>query len=94
MKTYVKLILPVLAFTLASAAAVGTKAAKIEKAKNAVLVTGFIQNPSPLNCEPVEVDCSQAFTDVTCMTTESTPRQVWDKNEANACNVTLYKVIH
>ena len=94
MKTYVKLILPVLAFTLASAAAVGTKAAKNEKAKNAVLVTGFIQNPSPLNCEPIEVDCSSAVTDETCMTSEAIPRQVWDKNEANACNVTLYKVIH
>lgn len=94
MKTFLKVILPVLAFTLASAAAVETKAAKAEKAKNAVLITGYIQNPSPLNCEPVEVDCSINFTTVACMTSEATPRHVWEKNEANACNVTLYKVLN
>jgi len=94
MKTFLKVILPVLAFTLASAAAVETKAAKAEKAKNAVLITGYIQNPSPLNCDPIEVDCSTTFSSEACMTSEATPRHVWEKNEANACNVTLYKVLN
>ncbi|CAM3625717.1 DUF6520 domain-containing protein [Flavobacterium gelidilacus] len=94
MRTFVKVILPVLAFTLASAAAVGTKTAKVEEANKPVLITGFIQNPSPLNCKPVQVDCSEAITEQTCMSTEAIPRQVWKKNAANACSLTLYKVTH
>ena len=94
MKTILKVILPVLAFTMASAAAVSTNEAKVTDAKKTVLITGFIQNPSPTNCLSVNVDCTEVNTGQTCMSSESTPRQVWKKNAANACSSNLYKVIH
>lgn len=93
MKTILKVILPVLAFTLASAGAVSTNEAKIAESKKTVLISGFIQNPSPANCLPVTVDCGQTI-GATCMTSEAIPRQVWLKNAANACSVNLYKVAH
>lgn len=91
MKTILKVILPVLAFTLASAGAVSTNEAKIAESKKTVLISGFIQNPSPANCLPVTVDCTQTIGQ-TCMSNEVIPRQVWLKNAANACSVNLYKV--
>ena len=94
MKTILKVILPVLAFTMASAAAVSTTEAKVTDAKKTVLITGFIQNPSPTNCLSVNVDCTTTNTAQTCMSSEAIPRQVWLKNAANACSVNLYKVIH
>jgi hypothetical protein len=93
MKTIVKVILPVLAFTLASAAAVSNNKTKVADAKKP-LITGFIQNPSAASCLQVSVDCSTTITNQVCMSSESTPRQVWLKNAANACNVSLFKVIH
>ena len=51
MKNVIKVILPVLAFTLASAGAVSTNEAKVKDAKKTVLITGFIQNPSPASCQ-------------------------------------------
>jgi hypothetical protein len=94
MKTILKVILPVLAFTMASAAAVSTNEAKVTEAKKTVLFSGFIQNPSPANCLSVSVDCTTTNTGQACMSSESTPRQVWKKNAANACSDNLYKVIH
>jgi hypothetical protein len=94
MKTIVKVILPVLAFALASAGAVSTNEAKIKEAKNPVVITGFIQNPNPVNCLQVSVDCTTTNTQQACMSSEAIPRQVWLKNVANACNVNLYRVIH
>ena len=93
MKTIVKVILPVLAFTLASAAAVSTNEAKIRESKKTVLITGFIQNPNQSNCLPASVDCTIVNTGEACMSNEATPRQVWKKNGANACADNLYKVI-
>lgn len=93
MKNILKVIMPVLAFTLASAGAVSTNEAKIADAKKTVLISGFIQNPSPSNCLPVTVDCSTTV-GATCMSSEAIPRQVWLKNAANACSVNLYKVAH
>lgn len=93
MKTILKVFLPILAFTLASAAAVSNNETKVADAKKP-LITGFIQNPSAASCLQVSVDCQQTFTNQVCMSSESTPRQVWLKNAANACSVTLYKVIH
>jgi hypothetical protein len=93
MKTIVKVILPVLAFTLASATAVSTNEAKIKESKKTVLISGFIQNPNPSNCLSVQVDCTEVNTGQTCLSSEATPRQVWKKNAANACNVNLFKVI-
>lgn len=92
MKTIVKVILPVLAFTLASAAAVSTHESKIKESKKDVLLLGYIQNPSESNCEPVEVDCSTEITTQACMTAEATPRHVFEKDESNACNVSLYRI--
>jgi hypothetical protein len=94
MKTIVKVILPVLAFTLASAAAVSTNEKKVAEAKKPVAIFGYIQNPSAASCLQVSVDCSTTNTNQICMSSETIPRQVWLKNAANACNVTLYKVIH
>lgn len=93
MKNILKVILPVLAFTLASAGAVSTNDAKIKESKKTFLISGFIQNPSPSNCLAVSVDCTQTV-GAACMSSEATPRQVWLKNAANACSVNLYKVAH
>ena len=93
MKTILKVILPVLAFTLASAGAVSTNEAKIAESKKTVLISGFIQNPSPANCLPVSVDCVVSG-GVACMSNETIPRQVWLKNAVNACIVNLYKPAH
>ena len=93
MKNILKVILPVLAFTLASAGAVSTNNAKITEAKKTVLISGFIQNPSPSNCLPVTVDCATTGSQA-CMSSEAIPRQVWLKNSANACTVNLFKTAH
>lgn len=93
MKTIVKVILPVLAFTLASAAAVSTNEAKIKESKKTVFFSGYIQNPTPKDCLPISVNCTTVNTGQACMSNETTPRQVWDKNDANACSVNLFKVI-
>lgn len=94
MKTVIKVMLPVVAFALASAGAVSTNKAKVDEAKKPLLLNGFIQNPSPTNCLEVSVDCTPVNTGQTCMSSEAIPRQVWKKNAANACNLNLYKVIH
>lgn len=91
MKNILKVILPVLAFTLASAGAVSTNNAKVKDAKKTVAIIGYIQNPSIANCLQVTVDCTTATTAQFCMSSEVTPRRVWHKNAANACNVTLFK---
>lgn len=95
MKTIVKVALPVLAFTLASAAAFNTNESKISEAENALAIQGFIQDPSPTTCLEVEVDdCTTLNTGEICMSNEATPRQVWHKNSAHACVVELYRVLH
>lgn len=94
MKTIAKVILPVLAFTMASAGAISTNDAKVKEAEKPVLITGFIQNPSPSNCLEVAIDCTPVNTGQFCMSSEATPRRVWLKNAANQCSLNLYKVIH
>lgn len=93
MKTIFKMILPILAFTLASAAAVSTNNSKVEEAKNPVTITGYIQDPSPLQCLPVSVNCTEVNTGQACMSNEVIPRQVFKKNSAHACSDNLYKVL-
>lgn len=93
MKNVLKVILPVLAFTLASAGAVSTNKAKVEEAKKPVAIIGFIHNPTAANCLQVSVDCTTTNTGQNCMSSEATPRRVWQKNAANACSVNLYKVL-
>lgn len=93
MKTIVKLILPVLAFMLASAAAVSSNDVKIAESKKPV-ITAFVQNPNPFSCEQVTVNCSTVNSGVACMTSELVPRQAWLKTEdTHACNVDLYKIL-
>lgn len=93
MKTIVKVILPVLAFTLASAAAVSTNEAKVKDSKKTTAILGYIHKTSPFDCEEVAVDCTTTNTLHACMSEEITPRQVWLKDEGNACNVELFRVI-
>ncbi len=93
MKNVVKVILPVLAFTLASAGAVSTNNAKVKEAKKPAAIIGFIHNPTAANCLQVSVDCTTTNTGQDCMSAELTPRRVWQKNQANACTVNLYKVL-
>lgn len=93
MKNVLKVILPVLAFTLASAAAVSTNESKVQDSKKTAVITGFIQNTSPYDCEEVTVDCTTANTSFACMSAEVSPRQVWLKDEGNACNIPLYRVL-
>jgi hypothetical protein len=93
MKRMFQFILPVLAFVLASAAAMNSVEPETTSKTGAVVLQGFIQNPTQFNCLPTEVDCTTVNTGQICMSSDATPRQVWLKNAANACNVTLYKVI-
>lgn len=93
MKNIVKVILPVLAFTMASAGAISTNQTKVTESKSPVAIIGFIQNPTAANCLQVSVDCTPTNTGQNCMSSEATPRRVWQKNGANACSVNLYKVL-
>lgn len=93
MRNTFKVILPALAFTLASAAAVSTHTAKIEEAKKPVAIFGYIQNPNPANCQQVSVDCTATNTGQNCTVSDTDSRRVWLKNEANACTLNLYKVL-
>ncbi|MFY7935756.1 MAG: DUF6520 family protein [Flavobacterium sp.] len=93
MKTILKVILPVLAFTLASAGAVSTNDAKVKDAKKTVAIIGYIQNPTAASCLQVSVDCTTNNTGQNCMSSETPARRVWHKNAANACSVNLFKVL-
>lgn len=93
MKNVLKVMLPVLAFTLASAGAVSTNSSKVEEAKKPAAIIGYIQNPTAANCLQVSVDCTTTNTGQNCMSLETTPRRVWHKNAANACSVNLFKVL-
>ena len=92
MKNVLKVILPVLAFTLASAGAVATKEAKATKS-NSAAITAFVQNPSSANCLEVTVNCSEIFSNQACMT--GTPsKRAWLKDEqSHECDVTLYRIL-
>lgn len=93
MKNIVKVMLPILAFTLASAGAVSTNNTKAEEAKKPVAIIGFIQNPTAASCLQVSVNCTTTNTGQNCMSSEATPRRVWQRNAANACTVNLFKVL-
>ena len=93
MKNYLKVILPVLAFTMASAGAISTNSAKEKGTNEKAVIEGYIQNPTKSICLPTEVQCTPVNTGENCMSSELTPRRVWLKNEAHACSVNLFKVI-
>lgn len=93
MKTLIKVALPVLAFILASAGAVSTNEAKINKSEKTMSIEGFIQNPTVTNCSSVTVDCTEVNQPLLCTILHNgQEKQVWKKNAANACMVTLYRV--
>lgn len=90
MKLLVKMILPVAAFALASAGAVNTKADK-DAAASKVSTIEWIQNPDQDHCLQRTVDCTTQNTGSLCMA-DSDTNQVFRKNAAGKCNVTLYKI--
>ena len=91
MKTIVKLVLPVAAFMLASAGAVGTHVSAKDSA-GMPLMTGYVHNPTSSNCLVVEVDCQIPSTGILCKA--FTPeRQVYSKNSLGKCEVPIWKVV-
>ncbi|MFN3753724.1 DUF6520 family protein [Flavobacterium sp.] len=52
-------MLPIAAFTLASAAAVSTNQPKEGKAATSMIA--YIHNPNEFNCLPVEVECEEGI---------------------------------
>lgn len=90
MTTFVKMILPVAVFALASAGAVSTKMVKEDSAKSGIS-TEWIQNPDATHCLARTVDCSTVLTAQLCMA-DSNSRQVFRKNVAGQCNILLYKI--
>jgi hypothetical protein len=94
MKTIVKMILPVAAFVLASAGAVSTNAKQENKAET-TLINGWIRTPDAQHCTEVfNLDCTTVSGTPVCMTTEATPKQVYNKNAASQCSVNLFKVLN
>lgn len=93
MKTSVKVLLPVLAFALASAGAVSSNAAKANKVKatSGVIIPAFIQNPSSTSCADVTADCSTTNTHVNCMSVEQPTKRAYLKNLQDRCAQELWK---
>lgn len=89
MRTFVKMILPVAAFMLAGAGAVGTHLSQ-RSTEGSATMTGYIHNPSSTNCLPVNVDCQIESSGVLCKF--GTPeKQVYRFSEADKCELTLWK---
>lgn len=91
MKTdFVKMIvLPVVAFSLASAAAVTTSTAKVSQTAKPI-INGYIHSPLPSSCKLVTVDCDvtgNAF----CMSGTS---QVFDKDSETTCSTPLLRTVN
>ena len=88
MKTnFLKMILlPVVAFLLASVAAVTTNEAKVSKTTKPI-ITGYIHSPLPSSCKPVVVNCDFTGGEL-CM---SGPSQVFDKESETTCTTPLFR---
>jgi len=91
MKTdFLKLmVLPMVAFSLASAAAVTTCTAKESQTATAI-INGYIHSPLPSSCKLVNVDCDvtgNAF----CMSGSS---QVFDKDSETTCSTPLFRTVN
>jgi len=80
------ILLPVVAFSLASVAAVTTNDAKVSKTTKPI-ITGYIHSPLPNSCSPVTVNCD-VFGDELCM---SGPSVVFDKESETTCTTPLYR---
>lgn len=90
MKTFFKLMLPVLAFMLASAAAYQTVESKNDLAKTSTSIVGYIHNPSEFECEEVNVECTNQVSSFVCMTLDN--KQVWRKSSTIQCDLELYRI--
>lgn len=89
MKTILKMVLPVAAFALASAGAVSTTGSSTV-ADGTVLIDGWVHNPDVNNCsERINLNCRTTSGTPVCMSTDG--KQVFLKNGAGQCSVTLYK---
>lgn len=82
------ILLPVVAFSLASAAAVTTSEAKVSKTTKPI-ITGYIHMPLPKSCKPVTVDCDFAG-NVYCTIGAV---QVFDKESETSCTTPLWRTV-
>ncbi|MBY0487800.1 MAG: hypothetical protein K2P85_11525 [Flavobacteriaceae bacterium] len=91
MKTnFVKMmLLPLVAFSLASAAAVSTSEAKVSKTAKPI-ITGYIHSPLPSSCKAVAVDCD-VIGNAFCMSGTS---QVFDKESETTCTTPLLRTVN
>lgn len=83
------ILLPIIAFSLASVAAVTTNEAKVSKTIKP-LITGYIHSPLPSSCKPVVVNCD-TFGDELCM---SGPSQVFDLESETTCTTPLWRSVN
>ncbi|RKS03052.1 DUF6520 family protein [Flavobacterium sp. 102] len=79
-------MLPIAAFTLASAAAVGTDSS--EESKATTTMTAYIHNPNVWDCDPVPVSC-RVGSGETCLYGSL---EAFEKDSENACIIQLEKV--
>lgn len=84
--TIVKMLMPIAAFALASAGAVGTKVSESQKTASG-LIPGFIHATMP--CEP-SISCKESGTFV-CQTNITTGPQVYGKDANPGCAVILWR---
>lgn len=91
MKSFIKVMLPVVAFALASAGAVSTNAPKKADGKKPP-ITAFVQNPSSTSCAPVTANCSETNTHLNCMSIEFPAKRAYLKDASNACVVELWRI--
>ncbi len=93
MKTSLKLLMPVLAFALASAGAAKSVAVETADAKMPAPIPAYVQNPTPFVCPDVTAECSTVNTHVNCMSIEQPLKRAYLKNGSNQCSVELWKVL-
>lgn len=85
--TSFKLALPVVAFMLASAGAIGTKASEKTKVP---FVTGYIHTAIPNECQPNPRECALTGSQ-TCKLADNVT-QVWRYNSlGTACDVAMFR---
>jgi hypothetical protein len=82
-----KFALPVVAFVLASAGAVGTNASEKSEAP---FVTGYIHTAIPNECKPNPKDCALTGSQACLLADNVTP--VWRYNSlGTACDVAMFR---
>ncbi|MNY11292.1 hypothetical protein D3C86_1443150 [compost metagenome] len=79
-------VLPVAAFALASAGAVGTNTSDESKAD--VLISAYIHNPAEDDCQEVQVNCAGG-NGPACLSGSFT---AYGKESESSCTLTLHRV--